>query len=351
VLALFRLLRPSTRWAGLRLAAALAVAAMVIVPVYLSYLAVATQSPDFSEQTIWLNPLVVPWTPRLLVGQEFLSQMAPVTLALLAVGVVFTLPGNGNRTIASTKSAWTAGALWFLIGLVLAAGPTMVIGSHIVSLPIYYLARIVPQLDRIRVPLRSGYAALTGTTILSGIAFAVISERCYRAGANNRLWKAIPAVLAALIVAGLYFDVGKSNMPPHSPGTYAAPVPPPSFVQALLAAPGPVLEAPLGGPDLEQLAHAVAMFHSIYHRQPILNGYSSYYPADFPRRMQLVAKLPDRQALADLRAQTGLRYLWIRAANLGPSQRANWQEYVSAAGNALRAVSIKGQDWLFEVTP
>ena len=65
-----------------------------------------------------------------------------------------------------------------------------------------------------------------------------------------------------------------------------APVPALSrpILQVLEHSRGPLLEVPVGRGLPWPPFHAAAMYRSIYHRRPILNGYSSYWPAGWPER-------------------------------------------------------------------
>jgi hypothetical protein len=84
-------------------------------------------------------------------------------------------------------------------------------------------------------------------------------------------------------------------------------------LRALRDARGPTIELPLwpSQPTIPPY-HAVAMYRSIFHWQPLLNGYSSYWPRDFPELMSLAAQLPDPGALQELRRRTGLRLVLVR---------------------------------------
>jgi hypothetical protein len=353
LLAAIRTLRPTTRAAGLRLVAGLAMALALLAPVYAAYVEVVRSNPDFREQTVWKNPLLVPQSLPALVGQQAPHGMAPVTILLLAVSLAVLVVRRG-RPGSAPRSAWAAGVLWWTVGSLVAFGGSFVLGGRVVHMPMYYLSKLVPLLGTIRVPVRSGYAALAGVAILSGLAFAEIGARlCVR----DR-WRAPAAgarfLFAALIAAGLYFDWGASDERPSPWRTYPAPVPPARLVRALLDAPGPVLELPLEGSGelaLWPSVHARAMFHSIYHWQPLLNGYNSYYPTAFPRLMALAAQSPNPSALTELRKQTGLRYVWLDVSGMPVKQLRQWQGQMQPDTGSLRLVAREGSNWLFAFNP
>jgi hypothetical protein len=92
-----------------------------------------------------------------------------------------------------------------------------------------------------------------------------------------------------------------------------------------------------------------AMYRSIFHWRPILNGYSSYWPTGFAERMALTDRLPDARALAALVAQTGLAAVLVNTGERWPKRDA-WIALAAADGNdALRLVAREGDLVLFAV--
>ena len=87
---------------------------------------------------------------------------------------------------------------------------------------------------------------------------------------------------------------------------------------------GPLLELPIGpegvGPTGLPVNHARAMYRAIYHGRPVLNGYSSYYPAAFPARMELARRLPDPAALEELHRNTGLEMILVHGGQLASAE-------------------------------
>src|SRR5262249_25508488 len=125
------------------------------------------------------------------------------------------------------------------------------------------------------------------------------------------------------------------------------------LVAALRRSSGALLELPLGPMDVLPPLHARAMYRSIFHWRPLLNGYDSYYPPGFPERMALAARLPDPQALAELRGATGLEEIVVQMAEIrDPARRAEWLA-IAAGGERsdLELVARDGDDLLFRVRP
>ncbi len=114
-------------------------------------------------------------------------------------------------------------------------------------------------------------------------------------------------LLAGAIVWGMLGYAGGVG-PYVLPNVVPAPEQPPvTIVRALVSHGGPVVEIPPGTESsvTDPTRHAHAMFHSIGNWQPLLNGYSSYYPRGFVERMTLAAALPERSALDRLVGEAG----------------------------------------------
>ncbi|MFP6663402.1 MAG: hypothetical protein VCC00_04290, partial [Deltaproteobacteria bacterium] len=117
---------------------------------------------------------------------------------------------------------------------------------------------------------------------------------------------------------------------------------------------GPVLELPVPKNRRGRTApepQVAAMYRSIFHGRPVLNGYSSYEPPGFQERMELARRLPDEAALQELRAQTGLSALVVHPKALRGPARAQWLALATRGGNASLALRARGDDGalLFEL--
>jgi hypothetical protein len=173
-----------------------------------------------------------------------------------------------------------------------------------------------PAISVIREPRRLGVAALVGLALLSGLAFAELVGHARRpSGALLR------AGLAIVFAVALWVQYARAVW---EPATYGQPLPAAYPLQEAIRGDSPVLRAlrDAGGPTIELPLwppqpiippyHALAMYRSIFHWQPLLNGYSSYWPRDFPDLMVLAVQLPDPGALQELRRRPGLRLVLVR---------------------------------------
>jgi hypothetical protein len=94
------------------------------------------------------------------------------------------------------------------------------------------------------------------------------------------------------------------------------------------------------------------MYRSVHHWRPLLNGYGSYWPRGFPAIMETARRVPDRDALARLRRETGLRTVLVDRRHLRPEDRRQWDRVLRApAHSGLRLVAADDVFWLFEPVP
>jgi len=363
VLAALRLARRSTRAAALRLLVALGLTVVALSPIYGAYVAVRSRNPDLARQTSWV--VTEASFPMPLVSRFFEAvvplRLSTPALVIVALGAVAALWNRRTRGPSASPSGWRQGVLWLVVSGVLASPPVATVGTTRIRMPLGWAELAMPVLGTFRVPSRFGVSGLVGLAILCGVGFAAL------AGAIDGLLRLRPSVarvartaLAVAAVVWIYrtyvdgyrgFPSG-TRMPPAYP-TQPAPAVPAPFLAGLRASRAPLLELPARtglGSEAEQ---ALAMYHSISHWRPLLNGYSSYWPVGFPERMAEAARLPEPGALEHLVETTGLGAVWVHTQALAPERRAAWSAPPPPqAGHAgLVVVARGGPDVLYAVEP
>ena len=367
LLSLGRLFRRGSRAAGLRLLVTIGLVLAVLAPIYAAHLAVRDANPDLARQTIWrftLLPTSLPWGP---IAMRFQSPatVTVVSLLLIATGAVLRLlepgarRGRGQGEEAPAPGlAWRACCLWVVAGLVFSLSPSLYWYKTPINLPPLVVSFVTPLYQVVRSPERLRIASLVGLSLLAGLAFAQCARRL---PARGRLAPATRPLLAAAIAAAMYAQYAGGILVPAAVGArplphvypLAAAITGRSPIDHLLArSDGPLLELPVGsGSDLfAPTSHARAMYRSVFHWRPLLNGYDSYWPAGFAERMVLASRLPDPAALAALRDETSVELLLVHLSGLQPSQRAAWLALTdSPRRDDLRLAGRDGDDLLFEV--
>jgi hypothetical protein len=160
-----------------------------------------------------------------------------------------------DRSVAGFYSV-AALVLW-----IFALGPTArFMGTRIWYKAPYSWLLLLPGFDAVRVPARFWLLVVLALAIV--VAHGLASLRA-------RGWRAAPAA-AAVVCAGLLAEAWPAGLPLLAPPERFA------FLESRSAR-TPVLELPLGHLELD----LAAMYRSMYHRAPVVNGYSAYAPASF----------------------------------------------------------------------
>jgi len=338
VLACARLARRPSRKAGVALLAALAGAGALLVLSYSGYAFVRRENPHLDAQTLWLAKPTDP-EPAILGTAARLGPLAvpPAAVAVIAAGVVAAAASSGRASLGELP--WRIGWLWTAVGVLMAIRPR----------PDSLLARFTPLYEVIRIPERLGLAALMGTAVLTGVAFAATA----RAVGRGRLPATL--VMLAVCIGAMYATCQREidtpwlalrPLPRSYPLARTVPPPAPELMDVLARPGGPLLELPAG---THPWRNAHAMYRAIYHRRPLVNGYSGYWPAGFPERMALADRLPDPDALEALRRETGVELVLVHAAELrGTPAHAAWTALAARSNGApLALVARAGDDLLF----
>jgi hypothetical protein len=311
-IAAWRLARPSSRRSAAHLALATIAAATGWAAAFAPFVLVRLAQPELADQTLYLFMPKLPVPAKLFAPGEP-SGIAPVALGLVVAGGVCRLARTRSWT-----SPWRSTLAWTLGGLALALPPRIGVAGHVLVTPLGWLADAGVPLHAVRDHSRRSVAALIGLCLLVGLAHAEIVAWLARRGLRPR---AVELVLAAAIALGILTDF--SRLPVRRSSTVASPGRYPllevrdarridSPLMAMLREPGgPLLELPIApGP----MIHADAMHRAAVHGRAILNGLNGYWPREFPARMALACRLPDPQALAALRADTGVELVLVHLA-------------------------------------
>jgi hypothetical protein len=355
VIALCRLVRPARRAEGVRLAAVLTASAFAVLPIYLGYRSIRAANPGLLHQTYWGST-------------EFIQFLLPVSISAYGIygyapfdtsSVVFVLVAMGAGALWITRSGppdartkWLDATVWSVVGLVLSTRVLKIFGLPQFELPYFTLVHaLFPTLTAIvRIHARLGLGALIGVPLLAGLAV----DACGRAARRWGPWagRIVPVVLVVLVGGVLYRDL-RTAVPRFN--MWVGPEVDRVTIPVLQRGQGAVVEVPidsepehwggLGKPDVGGPVFAArAMYRSIFHWRPLLNGYSSFYPARFPERMALARRLPDPDAVAALARDAGLSTIVVHIHDLHGDERTRWMD----ARRGRTDLRLVAQDGLME---
>ncbi len=236
--------------------------------------------------------------------------------ALLTALLLFISPAARARAGAFCRDrgffvAGLVAAMWLSLGpLPQALGRPLELAS-----PYAFLYEYMPGFDGVRVPARFAMIALVMLSVLGGFGAAALGRRRHQTAILAVLSMAFLAeglilpftVNGAGPTAGFIAPEARLYRPARAPNVYK---------EVVRQAPTGVLaELPLGHPDFDLRA----MYYSIVHWRPLLNGYSGFYP---PHYGQLVVSLSDvprhpEIALNALRTQGATHVIVHEEAYLG----------------------------------
>jgi hypothetical protein len=355
VLCLVRLSWRRTRGMAASALAALALAAVAVAPVYAGYLAVRSSNPGLQDRTPWPNYIWQMRLPWALLNDA--ASVVPLVPVLIAAGLLALLVHARLGTGMPALAPWRHAALWTVLSFVLSMGPRPSWFDRPFTAPLMLVAPGLVAL--FRVASRLAIPAMIGLALLAGLTFAAVVRLVFRKHSRHALVRAAPPIAALLFAGTMYVEYrGALDNPAFNraplPASYPiaeAPAPyPRTILIGLRLRQGPLLDLPIGEEGTRPAFHAHAMYRSIGLWHPLLNGYTSYWPAGFQERMALANRLPDAAALTELRKQTGLALIVVHIMPyLHPPDR-EWLSFAVRGGRPdLRYVKREGNFLLYAV--
>jgi hypothetical protein len=227
----------------------------------------------------------------------------------------------------------------------LAMGPSIsAAGQPISPGPYAWLVSVVPGFDGVRVPARYLMLVALFLAVLAG----------YGADALLRRWPRAAVVALAVLSIGLLTEWWPGRFPTNvhllAEGLEATPrtlytgdrLPPLYKVIRDEAKPVVLVEFPFGSPAWE----LQSMFYAGYHRRPLVNGYSGFFPEDY-RLLTSVFTLIPADPGAAWRALVGTRatHVLVHEAAYPPGRRHEVTDWLRTQG-AVEVLS-DGTDRLF----
>jgi hypothetical protein len=278
----------------------------------------------------------------------FVVRMSNVNQLLLRATVAFALlllvsptARARSRVFLRERGYFVAvllGAMWLSLGPI----PQSLGRPVEIVAPYRLLLEHVPGFDGVRVPARFAMIVALALAALAGYGAAWVSRA--RLGRAILFVAAVIAVLEGtrlpFIVNGAYalrdFNTPEARLfrPAHAPAVYREFAAQPS--DAVL------IELPLGPPDFDLRA----MFYSVVHWRPLVNGYSGFYPPHYGRLITALSEIP-RHADVSIEAlrSTGATHLILHQAAYRDGEGEATAQVLAAAG--ATELFRDGSDLLF----
>ena len=145
-----------------------------------------------------------------------------------------------------------------------------------------------PSLDGFRAPARFAVFVLLSVAVLAGLAITHI-----RAVTTRR----VRAGITVFAIVGILLEYWSAPLPAAT-----RPLEPPAVYGWIATQPrAPILELPVPTPDTLWRVETTFQYFSIFHWQPLLNGYSGYAPPSYVRMLESVRDFPSAEAMQLLR--------------------------------------------------
>ena len=323
---LLRLVSPQRRAEGWRVLGAMALAAVPLVLAFAPYLLTRAENPDLASQSVWRGVMQLtrlPWGP--------LDARMPTGVglsALLLLGICL-LPGVRRNAPRLEAAGIRMALFWVCVGVLVSFTPVARLESGMIRLPHAWLGQWLGVYDVVREPHRLAIVALIGLSVGCGVA---VSGALRRMGAGAVVGWVVVVLGAGLVYYESAVGVGPDRYarPRVVPTRYPLlqpPAPDDIVAAALAEGSGPVLELPAllnRRGVLDPVGQVNAMYRSIYHRRPVLNGYNGYWPAGFAERLADAQALPDLAALRRLQESTDLTTIVVLLFKLNGPPRKKW---------------------------
>lgn len=338
---------PALRWWGWlasynrpegQLFPGITVVAVVAAGIVLSWRASAPVSR--AQRTVWrvcltgaaVSALVLasmfvvgPWD-RTILGIRIIVTRLDKSLsevAFFAIGLALSSATVVRARARGSALAFYTGAAIAMFLLCLGPFPRFAGEPVLYQAPYAWLMRL-PGFEGLRVPTRFWTLGALCLAVAAGLAYARIAERVPRTAGP---WCVV------LVTAGILADGWIARMP-------VAPAPE-RFPLLERAAAGPLIELPLGAVS----GDAASMYRSIFHGQPIVNGYSGFYTPFYPLlESSLLAGEPNS---VPRMTALGVTTVAVRRAEDVNGQTAAWVAAIPGA----QPVGADGQVALFRVVP
>jgi hypothetical protein len=280
---------------------------------------------------------------------EFVLYPTIILVTLSLIGIIEAI--RRKKTIYS---------IFFLIGFVsfilsLGTEREIVINTvpYIIRLPYYYIYKIFPPLEIIRVPARLGILVIFSLSVLSGYAIELIQK--YK---NHFLYF---SVITVVFIAEIWqintpsvkIPVGK-NIPEVYQWLTAL-----QENQIIVELPlKPLQKGDLMDNQLmisydqlnENQVYALEtyrIYFSSYHKKKMINGYSGFFPQTYHDNIELLESFPSDSSINAL-SKLGVRYIIVHAWQYSSDV---WDDVLSRIDrrNDLKVIKQFGKDYIFEL--
>lgn len=229
----------------------------------------------------------------------------------------------------------------------LALGPRLASAGRLLGTgPYYWLQVFVPGYDGIRVPARFLMLTSLFLAIIAGVGMAALLARVSKKAGMTIVALASVAVLAEFwhpMFTNAQLEVHGLEPTPRVLQMGASISPLYQFVQH---APGKLvlIEFPFGEPAYDLLA----MYYAGWHRRPLVNGYSGFFPDSYAKRATFLGNIPfDLEAATKALHGSGATHAIVHESAFRDGRGHEISDWLISIG--AKPIASTGSDKLFEL--
>jgi hypothetical protein len=282
---------------------------------------------DYSSPSRFNRPPYERWVPSQSRPEKaLLPGFGAVALALIGIAV-----GRGRNHLF-----WLFCIALTVTAVVLSLGPELRWGNEILPLPYRFFYRHVPGFDSIRVPARISVLALFGIAVLAGLGASVLSSKM-----SKRKNAFAIALLGLLLLE--YRTYSLESVFPEAPAASAA-----HLWLAQENARGGILVLPIHE-GREIIHESLALYHSMAHFQPLVNGYSGWWPNDYWELVGRLRHFPTARSLRFLLERAPVRYVVVQYDRIPEPRRRELERGMERYGESMPLVFRLGDEAVYEI--
>lgn len=283
----------------------------------------------------------------IVIGGAPYHDIGPLLVAAIVIGGLLLAVSPGARRFVRGEAGSTFGfyASATVAASLFALGPRIrSLGRAVGTGPYFWLYRYVPGFDGVRVPSRYLMLVACFLAVLAGLGAASVLARLSRRAGVAILATASLIILAESWVVPMPTSVrlAARGYEASTQELYTGREMGPLY-QYVRDAPGQVvlIEFPFGEPAYEILA----TYYAGYHRRPLVNGYSGFFPESYLRRATFLDHIPfDLETAYKAVQSSGATHALVHEAAFKNGRGHEMTDWLLA--NGARIVASYGTDKL-----
>jgi len=269
---------------------------------------------------------------------NFVTIVFALVFMIMLTNAVLAAIARRVGIISTSDFLLTAFTFLAISSWMLALGPYVFVNNHAVGANIFiFFNALLPGLSVVRVVVLFNTFFMLFILPVAAIVLSRVSE-----GISRKVYWSIAAAVILILFYENQTDMSRDfvEVPTEVPETY-------QFL-AEQAPRSPIMELPMW--DHPHHPEADRHYWSMYHWNPMVNGFWSYFPPDYYQTLDYVKSFPSQKSIQYIQDQYQLRYLVVRTIHYNEKARERMLELFEQEWSHYKLVKQFPYFWLFENT-